>query len=149
MRGKPKDSFDQVVMDRITPAHAGKTRAECIQSRFRGDHPRACGENYAELIVAGLMTGSPPRMRGKHVREREQSGRIRITPAHAGKTYRAPLSFTSTEDHPRACGENPSPERLKMPLRGSPPRMRGKPGVDLFGVKDFRITPAHAGKTNL
>ena len=51
----------------------------------------------------------------------------RITPAHAGKTF--PLCI---------CADI---------ARGSPPRMRGKPGISCRFRKGRRITPAHAGKT--
>ena len=72
---------------------------------------------------------------------------IRITPAHAGKTTRVSRHTLCSPDHPRACGENVCALSARKALDGSPPRMRGKPGI----VKDLnifdRITPAHAGKT--
>ncbi len=73
----------------------------------------------------------------------------RITPAHAGKTGKYLSPVCSRADHPRACGENIQILSLTSRNFGSPPRMRGKHrrGVDIR-VRP-RITPAHAGKTNL
>ena len=74
-------------------------------------------------------------------------GSLRITPAHAGKTYIVYPSRSTSQDHPRACGENfLSIRSIHLPS-GSPPRMRGK--LSLFSgiVRITGITPAHAGKT--
>ena len=70
----------------ITPACAGKTyQQEALRTEGR-DHPRVCGENKIAFVVAALVEGSPPRVRGKPavaVLERVEVG---ITPACAGKT---------------------------------------------------------------
>ena len=72
---------------------------------------------------------------------------VRITPAHAGKTSVRPFTGLCTADHPRACGENEKVHDIARERVGSPPRMRGKPGRALAGLRHPRITPAHAGKT--
>ena len=72
---------------------------------------------------------------------------MRITPAHAGKTSRAVCAAIRLWDHPRACGENQGRRCWKLPLRGSPPRMRGKLQSKSKGRMTHGITPAHAGKT--
>ena len=45
MRGKLDDGDISRLRDRITPAHAGKTRRRTIANTCPEDHPRACGEN--------------------------------------------------------------------------------------------------------
>ena len=50
----------------ITPAHAGKTFTFKAFFRISRDHPRACGENGDLSAFESDLTGSPPRMRGKH-----------------------------------------------------------------------------------
>ena len=86
-------------------------------------------------------------MRGKQLWSRSRKWGARITPAHAGKTLRGFFWVSRRRDHPRACGENLPFLLLIHLFRGSPPRMRGK-RVAVFHVPlDFRITPAHAGKT--
>ncbi len=72
----------------ITPAHAGKSRDGAVRPWEQRDHPRACGEKSITVFSCAMLTGSPPRMRGKG-RLLRPAGRERgITPAHAGKSFR-------------------------------------------------------------
>ena len=50
-------------------------------------------------------------MRGKLLLLRLSRGRLRITPADAGKTIIRILSGNKLQDHPRGCGEN-APQNL-------------------------------------
>ena len=70
MRGKPGGDMKTQYNARITPAHAGKTSMMSRAQSGTKDHPRACGENYSLLSYRNAAIGSPPRMRGKHSRER-------------------------------------------------------------------------------
>ena len=106
MRGKPSELTSGEIIDRITPAHAGKTAVPDNRHKGVWDHPRACGENGMRKSPTLAKKGSPPRMRGKlpgYARESPPPG---ITPAHAGKTLLGNLLGVSSWDHPRACGEN-------------------------------------------
>ena len=93
-------------LHRITPAHAGKTTLVLNEHLIPADHPRACGENLLLRFSTPPKTGSPPRMRGKHLRVRRFCRPERITPAHAGKTCAVAFATATNSDHPRACGEN-------------------------------------------
>ena len=88
-------------------------------------------------------------MRGKALDALTRARRLRITPAHAGKRTKKAYCRYIARDHPRACGEKDMDELLEMSEGGSPPRMRGK--VELLPERlcNSRITPAHAGKSNL
>ena len=86
-------------------------------------------------------------MRGKLALGGRRPLRAGITPAHAGKTPYIQQSWAGLQDHPRACGENLAPGAIDYAIRGSPPRMRGKPCCKCFCTRCLRITPAHAGKT--
>ena len=111
------------------------------------DHPRGCGENVCRRNHRYRRTGSPPRMRGKHLIAGILLDRIRITPADAGKTcFLSPL-FLLSQDHPRGCGENFVKLNCPTALPGSPPRMRGKRWVRGGLLSESGITPAGAGKT--
>ena len=67
LRGKPKRE-NRVSRDiRITPALAGKTRVAVSHYIIHLDHPRACGENSFTLPLPIGVSGSPPRLRGKHM----------------------------------------------------------------------------------
>ena len=147
MRGKLKNSGANIESIRITPAHAGKTKVKRGTIDRYGDHPRACGENNLLNWVKSLLSGSPPRMRGKPFQTFLLFRYMRITPAHAGKTTAASGRGLAAKDHPRACGENELRMLAEAIDIGSPPRMRGK--LNPIGSFDSqrRITPAHAGKT--
>ena len=147
MRGKRYRSDAGVSRARITPAHAGKTRRCSNIAAISSDHPRACGENDTAAMDKLAEHGSPPRMRGKPPRRNRLRGAHRITPAHAGKTSQRPWRSSCRTDHPRACGENPSGTDKSMSSPGSPPRMRGKHFSSPDSLASWRITPAHAGKT--
>ena len=86
MRGKHFLPLCLNLPNRITPAHAGKTKIKNIYCISCTDHPRACGENFWRGVGVFFWSGSPPRMRGKRHGLRPSRPRGRITPAHAGKT---------------------------------------------------------------
>ena len=96
-----------------------------------------------------MRLGSPPRMRGKPRLKGTCITERGITPAHAGKTFVIVCRNDLEGDHPRACGENAIPLFISPCARGSPPRMRGKPGMGGKRKAISGITPAHAGKTPL
>ena len=106
-----------------------------------------CGENPKRNRVKTPRPGSPPRVRGKHSVNFEALDASGITPACAGKTSSAPSLSPRARDHPRVCGENVLWALPFSVVRGSPPRVRGKPGA--LGVYErlVGITPACAGKT--
>ena len=134
---------------RIIPAHAGKTKRCGSQKRQARDHPRSRGENCHRSLDQAIRSGSPPLTRGKPgggVATVRVDG---ITPAHAGKTMHLNIPRARYRDHPRSRGENSwQPGKMAISL-GSPPLTRGKPSfrTTFFGL--FRITPAHAGKTDV
>ena len=110
---------------RITPAHAGNSLLPKQHKRLIKDHPRSCGEQMSDVYGVLIEEGSPPLMRGTVALSGVQKSKIRITPAHAGNSTACnafPLTF---KDHPRSCGEQPSPRLLLLYLPGSPPLMRG------------------------
>ena len=55
-------------MRRITPACAGKTGGAAYGFNLWQDHPRVCGENTLKQGFGDHVIGSPPRVRGKHLR---------------------------------------------------------------------------------
>ena len=85
VRGKAALRPAHPLVDRITPARAGKRRDSAIQRRWMRDHPRACGEKQAALECGPEVSGSPPRVRGKAVEVAPSDHPAGITPARAGK----------------------------------------------------------------
>ena len=85
-RGKRDTRKAQGVLERLIPAHAGKTVRSALTVRPRSAHPRSRGENCAERCVHGARAGSSPLTRGKLATPRIRRRRRRLIPAHAGKT---------------------------------------------------------------
>ena len=113
---------------RITPACAGKTTMRAAIVSTRKDHPRMRGEDEHVYNYPGVYYGSPPHARGRRKNAQQQKDDGGITPACAGKTYRAALETTGAS--------------------GSPPHARGRPPQRAQLQRAGRITPACAGKTH-
>ena len=127
MRGKLEAPLHPKRDSRLIPAHAGKTERASPANHPPPAHPRACGENTSIFGVCSGGLGSSPRMRGKlplGSPRRQCSGLI---PAHAGKTATVSRTIALQWAHPRACGENAISTTIGSAVRGSSPRMRGKP----------------------
>ena len=94
-----------------------------------------------------ILSGSPPRGRGKGYEEEENIHVTGITPAWAGKRPAGPCGRRRSWDHPRIGGEKGTGQIAVRSIAGSPPHRRGK-GVAVAGVPVAGgITPAQAGKS--
>ena len=93
------------------------------------------------------MIGSPPQVRGKQSVYKSVCAVPRITPAGAGKTSSSYRTTIHLQDHPRRCGENLLIFATASSRAGSPPQVRGKLSFTVEPRKQYRITPAGAGKT--
>ena len=126
VRGKGCCHHPMILVNGITPACAGKRPAPPAQLPLLKDHPRVCGEKVLPLRFPSLGLGSPPRMRGKGIKQSNCGVRVRITPACAGKSREPARGPASGRDHPRMCGEKFRAYAKIWNEWGSPPRMRGK-----------------------
>ena len=106
VRGKPLVQRSPSACHRITPAGAGKTLARNDKISRSSDHPRGCGENSSAKSQNCVVSGSPPRVRGKLFTKPKYKQQHRITPAGAGKTRQKQDKLCRRQDHPRGCGEN-------------------------------------------
>ena len=70
----------------LIPAHAGKTIASVPRSTAPGAHPRSRGENWHHVVGFWAARGSSPLTRGKLHVAAIIVRRVRLIPAHAGKT---------------------------------------------------------------
>ena len=126
VRGKVPSVHKSGEIVGITPACAGKRCGLWRFSRHFWDHPRVCGEKYAQGTDTDNEAGSPPRVRGKAGSLDAVKVLDRITPACAGKSGAKRGRSAAGRDHPRVCGEKASASpALSVPC-GSPPRVRGK-----------------------
>ena len=85
MRGKVDQLVFQGGQLGITPAYAGKSLRTVRRCRPPRDHPRVCGEKEVHRSGLWVLTGSPPRMRGKDGAVDWEVVQYGITPAYAGK----------------------------------------------------------------
>ena len=85
-RGKRVRGLTLVGLNRLIPAHAGKTIL--LYSAYAPDraHPRSRGENFAMPRQPWPVTGSSPLTRGKLGIPPAKLAVARLIPAHAGKT---------------------------------------------------------------
>ena len=73
MRGKESDMTENLPVNRITPAYAGKRFTVPGELGKNQDHPRLCGEKHILLGWLPDFMGSPPPMRGKEITTRVPS----------------------------------------------------------------------------
>ena len=85
-RGKLEAQHLEGYMQRLIPAHAGKTRGVKSRGACRAAHPRSRGENPLTLNSVRLVAGSSPLTRGKLGCVLDPVPATRLIPAHAGKT---------------------------------------------------------------
>ncbi len=88
VRGKGLIFSGRFLMNRITPACAGKRVFHMDSGTVKKDHPRVCGEKRLILCRDFAQIGSPPRVRGKVLQVLFIHAVARITPACAGKRLR-------------------------------------------------------------
>ena len=168
VRGKVCVSARGLLLDRITPACAGKRFFAPLGGwKNGGSPPRVRGKVLPLYVVSGIMRitpacagksiinqtihyhtcGSPPRMRGKEPFAKMSLKPGRITPAYAGKSTSLSATKWQKKDHPRVCGEKMSFRSWIVSGLGSPPRMRGKEEFACSDGSQVGITPAYAGKS--
>ena len=146
-RGKPRSTLSASRAQRLIPAHSGKTRWSAPKHPPNSAHPRSRGENYPSHLSTPPDQGSSPLTRGKHDGPHRSIRRIRLIPAHAGKTILATYRLLPIRAHPRSLGENTMVRTEASAEFGSSPLTRGK-RVQLHHAADRTgLIPAHAGKT--
>ena len=146
-RGKLLLDPEEVPIEGLIPAHAGKTRPPACQGPEWAAHPRSRGENRQERSRLSCVDGSSPLTRGKPADCRVPLDTQRLIPAHAGKTRSPPGPQPWRPAHPRSRGENRVGNTLPPASTGSSPLTRGKLQILTGGASIRRLIPAHAGKT--
>ena len=149
MRGILTRSRRSCQRRRISPAHAGNTGVLSGHQRGRGDQPRTCGEYPTGSRSRTRSRGSAPHMRGIPNPVVLLSRRAGISPAHAGNTRSAPSLGRGTLDQPRTCGEYALTRCAMLSTMGSAPHMRGIHRRLPRSPRGARISPAHAGNTEV
>ena len=89
--------------------------------------------------------GSPPRRRGRPLAGLPDSEGRGLTPAQAGTAWRTSPQPGMPAAHPRAGGDGARIVPDVPSRKGSPPRRRGRLGLDADGGAERGLTPAQAG----
>ena len=144
-RGQGHGHNCRIYKTRITPAHAGTSRASPAGKPGHEDHPRTRGDKPVRCFRQQSLIGSPPHTRGQGARYLSESAHTRITPAHAGTSYDSFSMLSYREDHPRTRGDKLAIWAVVRARLGSPPHPRGQGREKAMTRGRKRITPAHAG----
>ena len=146
-RGKPRHGRNRSSPPRLIPAHAGKTSRRFSGHRQSTAHPRSRGENGRAAAADFHQNGSSPLTRGKRNPMYFLVHNLRLIPAHAGKTPFPWPQSPRPAAHPRSRGENSRRILSGVLPPGSSPLTRGKLITITLRVRQVRLIPAHAGKT--
>ena len=146
-RGKLAGGSAETYKQGLIPAHAGKTASREDRFALAGAHPRSRGENDLTEPIIELMPGSSPLTRGKLSFRWGWVVRVRLIPAHAGKTRSDHGRRDRSRAHPRSRGENRMRRVRSFQRRGSSPLTRGKRSSQVDMRSSRGLIPAHAGKT--
>ena len=125
-RGKRLRMRLKPMISRLIPAHAGKTRQWPHLCHPWSAHPRSRGENARTARYSPPTGGSSPLTRGKQDASARAVYRLRLIPAHAGKTSSGDCRAYPAWAHPRSRGENAPGETYEGTVTGSSPLTRGK-----------------------
>ena len=146
-RGRPAVLLQDRASRRLTPACAGTTGRSTCRPAGCWAHPRVRGDDPDVIRVEDVISGSPPRARGRPRRGRELELDVRLTPACAGTTQSTPPRRASSQAHPRVRGDDSGRICSSAVARGSPPRARGRPPDPPTSLRPGGLTPACAGTT--
>ena len=134
-------------VNRLIPAHAGKTDALAQPCPPVEAHPRSRGENDVYRGRTGVRPGSSPLTRGKPYCLLLVRVRVGLIPAHAGKTRVPRNENVRRGAHPRSRGENSDRVEPTNAPAGSSPLTRGKRSAGDRVASPRGLIPAHAGET--
>jgi len=133
--------------ERNTPACAGTTRREWTPGHRRREHPRVRGDNRDFTGVKSSIAGTPPRARGRHRNGGGEGADAGNTPACAGTTGEGRCPIRRCTEHPRVRGDDTVRNYSEYPVRGTPPRARGRLPDNAPQCRAVGNTPACAGTT--
>ena len=149
VRGTLGDAEPPAVGDRFIPACAGNSSWSATDGRHSAVHPRVCGELGLSVTCSSPMSGSSPRVRGTHVKQRVRQIANRFIPACAGNSRGGVPHRGGPAVHPRVCGELGNWRTFPKRLTGSSPRVRGTPRFNATRWVSDRFIPACAGNSAL
>ena len=146
-RGKLRRLRVRDCLQRLIPAHAGKTTHTAPRPCSPWAHPHSHGENLWEDCIRALEHGSSLLTQGNPTPVFFGRFSPRLIPTHAGKTPSHSIAWARRSAHPRSHGENASLGNGTPLATGSSPLTRGKLVTKPITGRLLGLIPAHAGKT--
>ncbi len=146
-RGKQAASRGCCVAARLIHADTRKTKPQQPCSSTPPAHPRFRRENMGPASSGLMKPGSSPLTRGKLPGVDIPERRLRLIPAHAGKTTGGEWSHGRVRAHPHSHGENAPACEPAFSSQGSSPLTRGKHLAVQYAGDTLGLIPTHAGKT--
>ena len=131
------------------PACAGEAGRLRARIPGRGVHPRVCGGSTQPVESHALLTGTSPRVRGKHVQKFKADLNARYIPACAGEAIPRAAAPNDKAVHPRVCGGSDTARLRSAAVWGTSPRVRGKPPPRSALVQSWGYIPACAGEAEV
>ncbi len=128
------------------PADAGEPAASLALSATRRVDPRGCGGAATSPLVASIVVGRSPRMRGSPDPTRTAREAAGSIPADAGEPKHTHTRKVHHGVDPRGCGGAFLALLSLFVLMGRSPRMRGSPPRDQRPVVPAGSIPADAGE---
>src|SRR5271165_4145606 len=133
--------------DRTIPTRVGRTRTPPSPLVIKPDHPHACGENQAKIILKIDERGPSPRVWGEQFERGIFDVASRTIPTRVGRTAVCQGYQSYEPDHPHACGENIARNLDSAKCDGPSPRVWGElPSMRSLQPED-RTIPTRVGRT--
>ena len=147
VRGKRRQLHQLTAAPWSIPACAGETLAVVNNTFLITVYPRVCGGNKNAHLLAAVLGGLSPRVRGKRKPPGTTYPRRWSIPACAGETAVIGYPIMMSAVYPRVCGGNAGRMSARVSMCGLSPRVRGKRerAGDEFDAE--RSIPACAGET--
>ena len=145
MRGWTVDVVRCLRGRRVFPAHAGMDRDFSWEPASWPGVPRACGDGPSSMPPGLAAMPCSPRMRGWTANPPHHAGVAEVFPAHAGMDRTEPPARLCKPSVPRACGDGPLANHLRVELDMCSPRMRGWTVIRDHHQAVIEVFPAHAG----
>ena len=146
VRGNPDPDALCAIAARSIPACAGEPTSQPTALKTRPVYPRVCGGTTPTGGTRANTGGLSPRVRGNPtytVPFIYEGGSI---PACAGEPQRERVATTDGAVYPRVCGGTLPISRLRLPMGGLSPRVRGNQQPGAVAVPQGRSIPACAGE---
>ena len=134
------------IASRIIPACAGQLSLGSERRVAAWDHPRLCGAVCRGTIMAKMLLGSSPLVRGSSEAGVSPNRCPRIIPACAGQFLSPMGGRPHSWDHPRLCGAVGIGGFTRLRSLGSSPLVRGSSAQQIPASVGDGIIPACAGQ---